>query len=177
MYRRQTRIATHPIKTFTANIKGSVAVEFGLIAPMFFLLLMAILEISIMTFASASFDDAGRSAARLIRIGAVQQSANPEATFRTELCAALPVLIECANIGVDVRTFDDFAATTTTLDLDVDGNPINTAFTPGGRSTVNLARITYRWEFFTPLVGNLLSDNGTNSVLLASVTIFRTEPY
>jgi len=157
--------------------KGIALLEFALVAPIFFMLILGIIEISIMTFVSAAFDDAGRSASRLIRIGEVQQSANAETTFRTALCTGLPAIINCNDISIDVRTFDDFATVTTGIQLDNEGNPINTAFTPGGSSTVNIVRLSYRWEFFTPLIGNLLSDNNTNSVLLSSLTVQLTEPY
>lgn len=157
--------------------KGVAVLEFAFVAPIFFLLLLGILEIAVMTFVSAAFDDAGRSAARLIRIGEVQQSGTPETTFREGLCASLPDIVDCNAISIDVRTFADFASATTDLELDADGNPINLTFAPGGSSTVNLVRLNYRYDFFTPLIGNLISDNYTNSVLLSSLTVQMTEPY
>ena len=163
--------------SFLKNTSGAIAMEFALIAPMFFLLLMAILEVSIMTFSSAGFDDAGRAASRLLKTGVAQKSGNAETMFRDGVCDALPTTIDCNAVDIDVRTFEDFGSTTTLVVLDDAGNPDDLVFAPGDSTTVNMVRLTYRWEFFTPMIGNILSDNGTNSVLLMTVSIFQTEPY
>ena len=66
--------------------RGAFAVEFAAVAPFFFLLLLGILELAIMVFVQAVLDGSARDAARLIRTGQVQTSANPQTTFQTLLC-------------------------------------------------------------------------------------------
>lgn len=157
--------------------KGTAAIEMAMIGPVFALVFIGIVEVSIMGFASTMLENASTDAARLIRTGQLAQSADPVGDFTTKLCSSLPSMIDCAKISIDVQNFANMASVDLTVPLDDNGNPINTVFTPGGPEQITLVRIAYRWNFFTPLIGTLMSDNGTNSVLLLSTSVFQNEPY
>ena len=78
---------------FAHDASGMSAVEFGLIAPMAFVLLFMLCQVGLYMYYSASLAYATNGAARQIMTGAVAQTANVTADlFRTQfLCPLLPV--------------------------------------------------------------------------------------
>ncbi len=157
--------------------RGTAAIEMAMIGPVFALVFVGIVEVSTLGFASTMLETAATDAARLIRTGQLATSADPLADFTAALCGGLPAMIDCGKISIDVRNFTNMAAVDLSLQLDEDGNPTGTAFAPGGPEQITLVRVAYRWDFFTPLIGTLMSDNGTNSALLLSTAVFQNEPY
>lgn len=156
---------------------GASALEFALLGPVFLLMIAGIVELALVFFGSVTLADATAEAARRIRTGEVQESAEPAGLFETGVCGSLFGLIDCAQIHVDVRAAGDFASADVPLELDDAGEPTETTFAPGGSGEITVVRVAYRWTFFTPLIGRLMSDNGSNSLLLLSTAVFRNEPY
>lgn len=160
--------------------RGAFAVEFAAVAPFFFLLLLGILELAIMVFVQAVLDGSARDAARLIRTGQVQTSANPQTTFQTLLCNDMAVLVGCSNLVFNVQSYPTVNAAATSLaqpiQRDANGNPINVTFTPGGASQVVTVQVMYNRPFFTTLVGQYLGG-AANTALLTSTVVFLNEPF
>jgi Flp pilus assembly protein TadG len=156
---------------------GASAAEFALLAPVFLMMVAGIIELGLVFFASVTLDDATAEAARRLRTGEVQESADPLDLFQTSLCGSLSAVLDCAKVQFDVRGSSDFTSADTSLVLDEEGNPVDTAFAPGDSGEVTVVRVAYRWSFFTPLIGSLMSDNGTDSLLLMSTSVFQNEPY
>lgn len=161
-------------------VSGAVAVEFGLVAIPFFLLVVGIMEMSLM-FASATVLEGGTvSASRLIRTGQAQLSGDAETMFADKLCDQVTALIPCGDLRYEVihpagNTFNDadgmdpvFAADGT---LEPDG------FDPGGVSDVVVIRTSYRYRFITPFVAHLFANNSDNGITLLSTVTLRNEPY
>src|SRR5580704_3763145 len=95
------------LRRFRRSRRASAAVEFALVAPVFFALLFAIIETAIMFFASQVLETITQNSARQILTGQAQ-GANYAAwsNFRDGVvCAQIPALFTCANIGVDVEKF------------------------------------------------------------------------
>ncbi len=164
-------------KRLLSDRRGAYALEFAIIAPVFLTLLLATFEIALMFFASVIIEGSSIDAARQVRTGQAQESGDALGTFRTRLCATLFNVVPCNDLNFDVRSFNNFTAIPIQVRLDDDGNLINAGFTPGGPGNIVVVRVSYRWNFITPLVGRLMSDNGTNSRLLLSTAVFRNEPY
>jgi Flp pilus assembly protein TadG len=156
--------------------RGNAAIEFALVAPPFLLLIMGIIEISVMFFTSSVIEGATKEAARQIRTGNVQQSADPLASFRSELCDALFGIIDCNQVVFNVRTFSSFETVAMPLEVDEDGEIINTGFTPGDSSAVTVVRSMYRWHFMTPLIGELVPAGPAGHLIISTVA-FQNEPY
>jgi Flp pilus assembly protein TadG len=165
-----------PLRPFVRDERGSALMEFALVAPPFFLLLIGTLEVALMYFAGAVMEGATKEAARQIRTGQVQMSADPLATFQGELCGSLAGLIDCSKIVFNVQTFSSFSAASMPIELDEDGEIINTSFSPGGSSAVTIVRAMYRWNFMTPLIDKAMPA-GLGGHLLVSTVAFQTEPY
>ena len=158
--------------------RGVTAVEFALVMPFFLAFLMGIIETGLVFYSNTVVEGAVADAARQIRTGQAQQSADALTTFRDRLCQSLFSIMDCSALAFDVRTFPDFSSVVLTIELDEDGNPLNPpAFTPGGAGDIVVVRVTYRYTFLTPLIGVPFSDNGTNSRLIISTAVFRTEPF
>lgn len=156
--------------------RGSAAVEFALVGPLFFLLLAGILEISVMFFTSSVIEGATKEAARQIRTGQIQGSADPLTAFQDELCGALYNVIDCTEVLFHVQTFSSFGAVSMPLEVDEDGEIINTTFVPGSSGAVTVVRAIYRWEFMTPLIAKVISA-GLGGHLIVSTVAFQNEPY
>ena len=78
---------TNILRRFRRNRRGSAAVEFALVAPLFFGLLFAIIELSMVFFASQVLETAVQDSARLIQTGQAQSGSYTAAQFKTDVCS------------------------------------------------------------------------------------------
>ncbi len=156
--------------------RGSAVIEFALVGPPFILLLVGTLEIALMFFTSTVIEGATKEAARQIRTGQIQTEADPLVAFQAELCDALVNVIDCSDVIFNVQTFASFGEVSMPIELDEDGEIINTGFTPGGSSEITVVRAMYRWNFITPLISELIPA-GLGGNLIVSTVAFQNEPY
>src|SRR5690242_5096254 len=152
---------------------GSVTIELAAVVVPFFLLLSGTVELGLLAVNGAVLDGATREAARQIRTGQAQGSADPLATFRNRLCQEVAGMIDCNRITLDVRSFPNFSSVSAPPLYDADGNLQPTSFQPGDAGEVVLVRTTMRWSFVTPLLSEVI---GTGRNLIASI-VFRNEPF
>ncbi|MEM8812221.1 MAG: TadE/TadG family type IV pilus assembly protein [Pseudomonadota bacterium] len=178
---RALRSGLKPLRRIRRDEKGAAAVEFGLLAFPFFLILFSIIEISLVFFANQIMDNAVSDAARMIRTGQAQAASFSAAEFKTQVCNGLIGLFDCAggNLYIDVRTFNTFASVTIPDPINGDDEVDDTSFAydDGGPETIVVVRVYYEWPLFTNMIqtgfGNLASGNR----LIASVVAFRNEPF
>src|SRR3546814_8382703 len=85
-----------------------------------------------MFFASAVLEGATKEAARQIRTGQVQESADPLAAFQAELCGSMVGIIDCSKVVFNVKTFSSFSAVSMPIEVDEEGEVVNAGFLPGG---------------------------------------------
>lgn len=170
----------HPVLRFAhsplRDERGSALIEFAMVGPPFLLLLVGVLEISVMYFTDTIIEGATKDVARQIRTGEIQSSGDPLTTFQNNLCDALFNVIDCSEVKFHVQTFSSFGAVSMPLEVDEDGEVVNTTFVPGGSSAVTVVRAMYRWEFMTPLISNMIPA-GLGGHLLVSTVAFQNEPY
>lgn len=160
--------------------EGAVAVEFALVALPFFMLVIGLLEVSLMYASAIVLEGATVSSSRAIRTGQVQQSSNPEQTFKDLLCANISALIACANVRYEVihppgDTFNN--AEGLPPQYNPDGSLKPQGFNAGGISDVVVIRTSYRYKFITPFMAPLLSAASDFGVTLLSTVTLRSEPY
>lgn len=160
---------------------GVAAVEFALIAPPFFMLIVGIIEVS-MFFAAGSVLEGGAAAAsRLLRTGQAQLSADPEETFRQELCSKVETMLDCARLQYEVILVEDgtFAdAENYEPEFDEDGNLVPGEFSTGNSNDVIMVRAVYRYDFLTPFIGQMITgDPGRNWSLHSALSVIKAEPY
>src|SRR3546814_14274077 len=109
-----------------------------------------------MFFASAVLEGATKEAARQIRTGQVQESANPLAAFQAELCGSMVGIIDCSKVVFNVKTLSSFSAVSMPIEVDEEAKVVHTGFLTGGRGAATVVRTLYRWKFPTPLLESVL---------------------
>lgn len=167
------------IRLWGREERGSTAVEFSLLSLPFIMILVGIMEVSLMFAANSVLDGATQEAARLVRTGQVQQSgSDPEQMFTERLCQKSAALLDCSKFQIEVvemdrfSDFNNFAAA-----YDDDGNLESRGFTPGGVNSVNLIRVSYRYQLGTPLIGDLLATGPGRTRQMLSTVVLQAEPY
>ncbi len=159
---------------------GSALIEFAMVAPVFLLLMFAIIETSILYFAQSTLQFATDNAARLVRTGQVQASAMTKTAFRNQICGSIAPLLACnGNLQVDMQAYTGFGGANFTDPLDTDGNlkPGLNNYQPGTSSSVVLVRVFYTWSVITPLLTPFLVNMSDDRHLLIGTSAFRNEPF
>ncbi|MDP3317305.1 MAG: pilus assembly protein [Devosia sp.] len=177
---------------FRRDDRGVTAVEFGILALPFFTLIAAILETSLIFFASQILDSSVQDASRVIRTGQLQTGAsanNTLAAFRTRICNNLYNMMTCANVKVKVSVVANFGSATVTYPIQT-GNDCTTtngvktcnwtiteSYAPGAGGDVVLIQAYYKWPTIVRLPGFNLQDQVDGTRLLGAVRVFRNEPF
>lgn len=157
--------------------EGATAIEFAFLAFPFFIMLIAIIEISLLMANASILEGAANTAARLIRTGQIQQDADPEAMFQQALCNHARIM-DCERIQYMVTPLNNFGeAQDFEPSFDEEGNMEDEDFEAGGSSDIVMIRISYMYRLLTPLVSEFFSDYPNNQRLLMSTVVFETEPY
>jgi Flp pilus assembly protein TadG len=159
-----------------------VAIELALISPVFFVLLMAVVETSLFYFKAAVLDGAVREAVRGIKTGQDQASGSgAQSAFTTKLCSGLAGMISCGSLVINMNAYASFAAAAAAVQpslFDASGNPIaGQSFNPGTANQVVVVVVGYRYSFATPMVGTALSPDHSGTITATSSAVFRNEPF
>jgi Flp pilus assembly protein TadG len=169
---RVTRLAGR----FARAEQGATAVEFAFVAIPFLMLVFAMIELGVVFLVSLTLENAVIDTGRTIRTGQVQAAGGTAATFKTAVCQKMSWLgAGCASaLSVDVRTYADYATTTTNANAGTVPGTMN--FNPGTPGSIVLVRAYYTWPLITPLLNTgLQSANGKRIIYAA--TAFTNEPY
>ncbi|PPD42046.1 MAG: hypothetical protein CTY15_12745 [Methylocystis sp.] len=190
---------TRNCANFLHDSRGVAAVEFGLIALPFLLLVLAILEYSYGNFAQSRLDAVVQQTSREIMTGYVQDQsvagkpldANQ---FRTQIiCPKLPAIMSCADLYVDVQSFDapagGGAPTTTPYANYVNATKSGlvppaldnskNAYCVGGAKKYVVIRVAYPTPVITTaaLFPSYSTYKGRKSRVVTSVATFKNEPF
>lgn len=164
---------------FRRNRRGSAAVEFALVAPMFFAVLFAIIELALVFFASQILETVAQDTSRLIMTGQAQNAAFTQAQFKNAVCAKLVTMFDCVNgVSIDVQSYTQFSAVNISDPIDAGKNfvPPNN-YLPGGPGDIVVVRLFYKWPLFVTGLGLNLTNVGTSQRLLTATAAFQNEPY
>lgn len=166
------------LRRWLADHRGVAALEFALVALPFLMVTFGTLEIGLLMFKTSIMEGATRDAARQVRTGAAQTSANPLVDFQTAFCNGLFGMYDCATFYFDVRNFASFTAIALpAITFDANGIPNNVVFQPGGPGTVSTVRVLTNHVFATPLIGSIMGSAGNNTLVVSSTTVLKAEPY
>lgn len=160
--------------------RGSVVVEFGLIAIPFFMLLFGVLETGVVFFGNSMLDKATADAARLVRTGQAQAQNMTAGQFHDYICTQISPLLSCGtNLQVDVEAFSDFGNVTIPNPIDGNGqlNPNLNHYAIGGPGDIVLVRTFYTWNIITPLLKPFFANLSSGARLMTSASTFRNEPF
>jgi Flp pilus assembly protein TadG len=160
--------------------KASAALEFALIAPVFFLLLLGIIENGVIFFAGSTLQYATDNAARYIRTGQAQAASTTQAQLRTRICNDIAPLLACnANLQIDVEAYSGYSSANFATATDASGNLKTTLnnYQPGTACNVVLVRSFYTWSIITPVLSAFLTNMSTGNHLISATAAFRNEPF
>jgi Flp pilus assembly protein TadG len=162
---------------FRRNIRASAAMEFALIAPLFFGLLFAIIESALVFFAGQILETGTQDSARLFLTHQAQDSGMTQSAFKQDVCNRVAVLFSCNGIYVDVKTYSSFSNVTITSPIDANKNFVNNfTYQPSNPGDTVVVRVFYQWPLFVTGLGFNMSDINGNLKLLAATAAFRVEP-
>ena len=166
------------LRCFRHHCRGSAAVEFALVAPIFFALLFAIIEVALMFFASQVLETVTQASARYILTGQAQSGGLTQAQFKTYVCSQIPALFTCANVQVNVQSYPSFGAINNSTVYDGSGNYIGgTNYCPGNAGDIVFVSLSYQWPLFVTGLGFNMSNAGTTSKWLSATAAFQNEPF
>ena len=177
------------IVRFLARAEGIAAVEFAIISVPLIALLLATFETAVVLFTAQALESATETAARQIMTGQAQSSNLSAAQFRSLICPtssggtqpgnALPMVIDCSKLVIDVRVASNFSSADTSKNIFTTQSQAQ--FSPGGPNTINVVRVMYQLPAYLSIAGggsNIFGVTGgpTSNVILATA-VFQTEPY
>ena len=167
------------LRRFRRNRRGSAAVEFALVAPIFFAVLFAIIELALVFFASQILETVTQDTSRLIMTGQAQNAAYTQASFKDAVCAKLTVMFDCLNgVSIDVQSYKQFSTVDIADPIDSGKNfvPPNN-YLPGGPGDIVVVRLFYKWPLFVTGLGFNPANIAGNKRLLTATAAFQNEPY
>ena len=166
------------IKSFSKSEDGTTLIEFALLAPVFFMLIMGLVEFVLYQYKAYTLNYVVYEAARNLQTGEVQTADDMQAAFEEEVCAHAGVLMDCEAIKYDVRAFDELDEVTyPPVEFDEDGNPTNFVFEPGGPNEYSVVRATIEHQFFTPFMDKLFRIGPDMPAIVNSFVVVRNEPW
>lgn len=177
--------------------RGSAAIEFAMVAPVFFLFLFGLIETGVVYFAKSTLTNAIDDAARQVRTGqrkGVLSATDVKTMICTGIASSDPGNIPPggARVGlmswqtcmdtvqVDMRVFDGFSGASYPDVVAADGSLLvnNMTIQTTDACKVVLLRAYYPWKVLTPFLGPIMSNMPSgDQILLGSAAAFRTEPY
>src|SRR6202163_4508722 len=167
------------LRRFRRNRRGSAAIEFAMVAPMFIALLFAIIETAMVFFASQVLETVTQDSARMIMTGQAQMAAFSQAQFKANVCGRIGVLFDCTNgIYIDVQSYSAFSNVAITDPIDAARNFLPAMnYSPGGPGDVVVVRLFYQWPLFVTGLGYNIANLSGGKRLLSATAAFRNEPY
>jgi len=168
------------LRRFRRNQRGSAAVEFAFIAPMFFGLIFAIIESALVFFAQQVLETGTQDAARLMMTHQAQDSGMTQAQFQQNLCDRVSVLMGCAGVYVDVKTYSSFSTVTISDPISNCTFVNNFTYQSSNPGDTVVVRAFYQWPLFVTRLGFNITNIGCGSStpyrLLAATAAFQVEP-
>jgi len=168
---------------------GAAAIEFGMVALPFVLLLFGILSVCLYFFTTFTLENAVWHAARAIRTGQVQQSQGDYSTattnedrkqlFKKAMCPGAELLRlpgQSRRHRAKQRQFRQHQRTQGATNS-VMAEEASAAFNAGNASSVVLVTVCYPWDFGGQLPFIHLGNLKNGALLMQASVSFRTEPY
>ena len=169
------------LRRFCRNRRGSAAVEFALVAPIFFGLLFAIIEVAMVFLASQVLETVTQDAARMIMTGQAQNLVYTRQQFKDYVCAPTRfanVLFDCTNgIYIDVQNYPAFANVAITDPIVAGSFVNNMKYCPGQDGDIVVVRMFYQWQLFVTGLGFNIANLAGGKRLLTATAAFKNEPF
>lgn len=189
----------HPVKRIRKSESGSTALEFGVLAIPFFMIIVATVETLVAFAGEQILVNAVDKMSRQLRTGEITFNMGrttdlTEAEFRELFCNEIKIVLSCSNtISSDQKLFIDLKNVVNYSDIDVGIPKVNSAdyaeldtsgfeYSPGGSGSINVLRVYYKWDVTVDLIRPYITNirpgaEGSEYYLMVSTTAFRNEGY
>lgn len=157
---------------------GSALIEYAMLAPVFFMLVIGLIEFVLYQYKAYALSYVTYEAARVLQTGKVQTSADMSQAFHDQVCNQSGTMLDCSTIVFDVRNYG--AVSEVKYDaptFDKDGNPTNFVFEPGGPGRFSVVRASMHYTFITPFMGKLFGMGPDLPALVNAYCIVKNEPW
>jgi Flp pilus assembly protein TadG len=157
---------------------GSAAVEFGMVALPFLLMVFSILELGLVFVTDSVLENATIETGRLVRTGQASAQSMNAGTFKTALCSRMSIFApDCATRAtVDVRVIPQFATTPPDPMAGGSFDEGTLTYSNGTPGDLVLVRVWYRQPLLTTFLAQGLSRLNDGTAMLTATTAFRNEP-
>jgi Flp pilus assembly pilin Flp len=182
------RVTTRRFRIFSrfcSNRSGSTAIEFGMLALPFALLLFAILETCISFAAQQVIANATDDIARQIRTGQIKGDDLTEQRLHDFICGRMEMMVAsgCPDLAIDLRTRPTFSALAQ-IPMPITGIGQNrvideslTGFEKAQSMERSMLRVLYPWPIMTNLMQKSLSTLADGKILLFATATWQNEPF
>jgi Flp pilus assembly protein TadG len=169
-------------RRFRERRDGNVAVEFGILAIPFALLVFAILESCVSFAGQQLLANATDNVARQLRTGQIKAIDMTHEKLRNMICADISILVseDCPGLIVDLRQFTTFEAAaaqrirfTDDRDINTDGFDVK----PGQSQSKNMLRVFYKWPVITDFMRKSMSNLKDGKTLHFATVTWQNEPF
>lgn len=189
----------HPVKRIRKSESGSTALEFGVLAIPFFMIIVATVETLVAFAGEQILVNAVDKMSRQLRTGEITFNMGrttdlTEAEFRELFCNEINIVLSCSNtISSDQKLFIDLKNVVNYSDIDVGIPKVNSAdyaeldtsgfeYSPGGSGSINVLRVYYKWDVTVDLIRPYITNirpgaEGSEYYLMVSTMAFRNEGY
>ena len=180
--RRSLRGLAH---RFRRNSDGATAIEFAAVSIPFLMFIFGLIGMALNFFIQNSIENGMARSARLIRTGEAQAQNMKVKDFKNSICDKAGVWVKCASLQVFVDKYASWDAVQPEPCLDSNGNAkVSTvngdsliAQYSGTSSDIVIVTGCYKWNFTSSLPFLHVGNMQDKSLMMQSMTAFRSEPY
>lgn len=164
-------------RSIRTHVGGAAAVEYAMIGPIFFFVVIGLVEFSFYVFNRNFVKHVLYETARSITTGEIQSADDPAAAFKEEYCSHSNVLVSCERLSFDVRAYDNLEDVEfTPVEFDSSGAPKNFKFEPGESEQLSVMRVALPYKFVTPFMQDLFLGDSKNAIVVG-YTVSKNEPF
>jgi TadE-like protein len=177
--------SAHIFRQFTSRTEGATAIEFGIVAIPFLMMIFGIISIGVYFLTTYALENSADRVARLIRTGEVVTSKITVDGFKQKVCDNAFGIVKCnAVLAVHVQTFTSFGGVAPINCLDGGGSlkpstgsggQLISAFA-GAPNQIVLVTLCYESKIAGLIPFLDLGKMNNGSGLLQTSVTFRTEP-
>ncbi len=166
---------------FCRDQSGSTAIEFGVLALPFFVLLFGIVEVCISIAAQQVLTNVTFDIGRQVRTGELAAADLNETNLKQMICGRLGVIVkgDCTDVlKLDLRQVSNFKEA---AELGKQWSPVNFVSNPqvsaGNPLDMTVLRTFYRWPVILGFLADIIGKATNGHVLLFSMAAWQNEPF
>lgn len=177
------------------NTQGATALEFALIAPVFFMLFMGTIELALVLFVENVIESSVTNSARLGKTGYSEEGVSREDMIYAMIRSRASFIVDTEQVQIDALAYEQISQIGVEEPYtDSNGNGGYDAGEPytdvngngqwdddmgaaglGGAGDIVVYTVSYPWHLITPIVSHVLGTGGIYTV--QSSIVVRNEPY